>query len=111
MVHAKSNVRSPQWWQDGADLSLMSPFRYYTSLISLSLRGLWICKIFLMLGTLDFPNRCTPCTLLQIKCSGVTFRCTFFYIESGACVLRFSTESNMADESYDWKLEKWFKVI
>lgn len=98
-MNAKSNVRSPQWWQDGADLSLMSPSRYYTSLISLSLRGLWICEIFFMLGTLDFPKRCTPCKVLQIKCSGVTFRCTLFY--TGACVVWCSIETNMADESYD----------
>lgn len=40
-----------------------------------------------MLGTFDFPKRCTPFTVLQIKCSGVTFRCTLLYTESGGHVL------------------------
>lgn len=29
-------------------------------------------------GVLDFPKRCTLCTLLYIKCTCVAFRCTPF---------------------------------
>lgn len=37
-------------------------------------------------------------------------RCTLFYTELGACIVGYGTETNMAGECYDKKLDKWFKV-